>query len=116
MNCRIVLTKSFKRSVKDLEKHYPRIKKDLTAAIEEIESKPEAGDVIPGSNGCRKLRVINSDSQRGKRGGYRLIYLLRTLSESRPQLVAYMLFMYAKAIKENITLRELTNLLESIDE
>jgi hypothetical protein len=38
-------------------------------------AQPEAGDVIAGSDGCRKLRW--SLEGRGKRGGARVIYFLR---------------------------------------
>lgn len=37
-----------------------------------IANNPEAGDVIPGSGGCRKLRW--SRPGMGKRGGARVIY------------------------------------------
>lgn len=33
---------------------------------------PEAGDVVPGSGGCRKIRWARAGS--GKRGGVRVIY------------------------------------------
>jgi mRNA-degrading endonuclease RelE of RelBE toxin-antitoxin system len=39
-------------------------------------SNPEAGDIIPGSGGVRKLRW--SVTGRGKRGGIRVIYYLRS--------------------------------------
>ena len=35
---------------------------------------PEAGDVIEGTGGLRKLRFGNSKRGKGKRGGLRLIY------------------------------------------
>jgi len=43
-----------------------------------LAANPEAGDVIPGSGGCRKVRWAASG--RGKRGGARIIYFNR-LSE-----------------------------------
>ena len=54
-----------------------------------IVASPEAGDVIRGSGGVRKLRW--GLSGRGKRGGVRIIYYLR------PQLgQVWMLTLYAK--------------------
>ena len=35
---------------------------------------PEAGDVIPGTGGLRKLRFANARRSKGKRGGLRVIY------------------------------------------
>ena len=57
--------------------------------------RPEAGDVIPGSGGVRKLRWRAPG--RGKRGGYRVIYYARIA-----QGVIYMLTMYPKNVAENI--------------
>lgn len=36
---------------------------------------PEAGDVVPGTNGLRKVRFAAPGSGRGKSGGYRVYYL-----------------------------------------
>ena len=43
---------------------------------------PEAGDVIPGSGGFRKLRWTDPRRRKGKRGGLRVIYFYFT-SESQ---------------------------------
>ncbi len=40
-----------------------------------IAANPEAGDVIPGSGGCRKVRWSTAGT--GKRGGARVIYFLQ---------------------------------------
>lgn len=50
---------------------------------------PQAGDVIPGSGGVRKLRWAGDE--RGKRGGIRIIYYLK-LTESEIWLIT----LYAK--------------------
>ncbi len=42
------------------------------AVIETIARDPQAGDLIPGSGGVRKLRIALEG--RGKSGGARLIY------------------------------------------
>ena len=46
---------------------------------------PDAGDVIPGTGGCRKLRWAAKG--KGKRGGARVIYFLR-IAEGQIVLVA----------------------------
>jgi len=35
---------------------------------------PDAGDVMPGTGGCRKMRWADQTRGKGKRGGLRLIY------------------------------------------
>jgi len=58
-------------------------------------ANPEAGDVIPGSGGCRKLRWRATG--RGKRGGYRVIYFLRTAAGS-----IVLVTLYAKNVRDNV--------------
>jgi hypothetical protein len=47
---------------------------DLGQFINWIAANPEAGAVIPGSGGCRKVRWTTPGT--GKRGGARVIYFL----------------------------------------
>jgi hypothetical protein len=60
-----------------------------------IAANPEAGDVIPGSGGCRKVRWSKSGS--GKRGGVRVIYFSRFASGE-----IWLLVIYSKSTTENI--------------
>ncbi len=69
---------------------------------------PEAGEVIPGSGGVRKLRWRAPG--RGKRGGYRVIYYARLA-----QGVIYMLTMYPKNVAENIPSHVLRRIREEIE-
>lgn len=71
-------------------------------------SNPEAGDLIPGSGGVRKLRW--SVAGRGKRGGIRVIYYLRS-----QQAQIWMLTLYAKNVAENIPAHILKKIREEID-
>lgn len=66
---------------------------------------PEAGEVVPGSGGVRKVRWTRRGT--GKRGGLRVIYFVRY----RPNEF-WMLTMYAKAKRENIPAHILKQLLE----
>jgi hypothetical protein len=49
---------------------------EYSALQQALISDPEAGALIPGSGGVRKLRWALAG--RGKRGGIRVIYFLRT--------------------------------------
>ena len=60
-----------------------------------LAANPLAGDVIPGSGGCRKVRWNRQGM--GKRGGVRVIYFNRLESG-----VIYLLVIYAKAVRGNI--------------
>jgi mRNA-degrading endonuclease RelE of RelBE toxin-antitoxin system len=42
---------------------------------EEILKNPEAGATVAGTGGVRKLRIEDPSRGKGKRGGYRVLYL-----------------------------------------
>ena len=67
---------------------------------------PEAGEIVPGSGGVRKVRWARPGA--GKRGGLRIIYFVRY----RPNEF-WMLTLYAKAKRENIPAHILKQLLEA---
>jgi hypothetical protein len=69
---------------------------------------PEAGDLVRGSGGLRKLRWRVAG--RGKRGGIRVIYYLRS-----KQGQIWMLTLYAKNEEENIPAHILKKIKEEID-
>ena len=73
-----------------------------------LNERPEAGDVIRGSGGVRKLRWAAQG--RGKRGGVRIIYYLR-LAEGH----IWMLTLYAKNVRETIPAHILRQIKEAID-
>jgi hypothetical protein len=69
---------------------------------------PLAGDVIPGSGGCRKVRWRRD--RQGKRGGVRVIYFNQLESG-----VIHLLVIYAKAVRGNIPAHLLKAIKEAID-
>jgi hypothetical protein len=72
-----------------------------------IAGTPEAGDVIPGSGGCRKIRWSRRGT--GKRAGVRVIYTARL---ARGAVV--LLVMYAKSARENIPANVLRKIAEEM--
>ena len=61
---------------------------------------PEAGDIIKGSNGLRKIRW--STEHKGKRGGIRMIYYWH-----KPEDMFYLLLAYDKNEKDDLTKKEI---------
>lgn len=47
----------------------------------EMMKHPEAGNMIPGTGGLRKLRYVDSIRRKGKRGGLRVIYYWRAAAD-----------------------------------
>ncbi|MFO1281773.1 MAG: type II toxin-antitoxin system RelE/ParE family toxin [Burkholderiales bacterium] len=75
---------------------------------QQLLTDPEAGAVIPGSGGVRKLRW--GVAGRGKRGGLRVIFFLRTR-----QGQIWMLTLYAKNEAESIPAHVLRQIKDEID-
>lgn len=98
-----VETKLFTRLVREYlsDDEYSRLQQALL-------TDPEAGAVIRGSGGVRKLRW--GVAGRGKRGGIRVIYFLRTR-----QGQIWMLTLYAKNVAENISAAVLRQIKDEID-
>src|ERR1700680_1340339 len=61
--------------------------------------RPDAGDVIPGAGGARKLRWAAKG--KGKRGGARIVYLYLVVAER-----IYLLRCYAKNVRTDLTADE----------
>ena len=73
-----------------------------------ISANPDAGDVIPGSGGCRKIRW--SRAGMGKRGGVRVIYFTRLANGE-----IWLLVIYAKNVQDNIPAHILKAIREEIE-
>ena len=72
-------TPEFKRSLRKLARKYRSIRNDIEPVINGLQAGELVGDQITGTGHTLfKSRVRNSDIQKGKRSGYRLIYWLRT--------------------------------------
>ena len=71
--------------------------------------QPEAGDVVPGSGGVRKLRWRAPG--RGKRGGYRVIYFTRI-----ERGVIWMLTLYPKNVKDTIPADVLRRIRQEVED
>lgn len=75
----IEFTPEFKRNVRQLQKKYRNIKADLQPIFALLEAGKFEGDKIKGTNyNIYKLRIKNSDNNKGKSSGYRLIYYIVT--------------------------------------
>ena len=79
---------------------------DLTELQNTLLANPDAGDVIPGGAGLRKLRVALPG--RGQRGGARVIYY-HWVSKEQCYLVAY-----AKNVTANLSPDQLRRLAQAM--
>lgn len=99
----VIETKSFIDNAKGLLTDEQR-----SMAIDFIAEFPDAGEVMPGTGGVRKLRVALQG--RGKRGGARVVYYYH--NEDVP---VFLLFAYAKNVKDDLTKKEQNVLKDTVN-
>ena len=97
----------FEKQAKRLVKKYASLKTELLALIQELKENPEMGTSL-GQN-CYKIRIAISSKGKGKSGGARIITNL-TIQDN----TVYLINIYDKSEKENLTDKELSELLKDI--
>jgi len=111
MSYEAYLAETFQKCIKILKKKYRNVKDDLMNVIQQLEEDPSIGDPIPGWNKeIWKIRVASSDIKKGKRGGFRLIYLWKA-----GDFRVYLLAVYSKGEKEEISKTEIERLLKKLN-
>ena len=96
----------FEYDVRRLGKRYRRIRLDIQPLIGRLELGELPGNQIPGMEyTVFKVRVKNSSVQKGKSGGYRVVYYLKT----RNQIL--FITMYSKSDRSDITAAEVREIL-----
>jgi len=109
MSYSVLAIPNFKKELKKLAKKYPSIKQDLTVLIEELEQNPKKG--APLGNNSYKIRLAIASKDKGKSGGARVITNIHISKET-----IYLLAIYDKSEKANLSKDELINLLDHISD
>ena len=107
MSYKVIPSDTFEKDAKRLFKKYKKIKSDLQSFLKELQKNPTIG--TPLGNNCYKVRVTNSSIPTGKSGGFRIITLIKVEKEK-----IFLLTIYSKSDRENITDNELRDILSSI--
>ena len=99
----VVETEAYLRAAKDAG----MAAEEMTAAVDLVAGDPEAGDVMQGTGGVRKVRLAGRG--KGKSGGYRIVYYF-----GGGDIPLFLLTVFGKGEKANLTqgernaLRQLT--------
>lgn len=70
----------------------------LTEIQDAILKNPSTGDVVQGTGGLRKMRVGDKIRGRGKRGGYRVLYL-----DLPDRFRTYLIYFYSKTESDDLS-------------
>ena len=100
-------TPEFKRSLRKLARKYRSIRTDVKPIIKRLQAGDLIGDQIAGTgNTLFKARVKNSDIQKGKSSGYRLIYWFRTSKD------IILVTIYSKLDQGDISTKEIRRIIK----
>jgi mRNA-degrading endonuclease RelE of RelBE toxin-antitoxin system len=106
----IELTPEFQKRLSSLAKRFRNIRSDIQSVVEELKAGGLPGDRIAGvgeESVVFKVRIRNSNLQKGKSAGYRLIYQV----ESDTNIL--FLTIYSKSDQEDISTDEIIEILRT---
>jgi mRNA-degrading endonuclease RelE of RelBE toxin-antitoxin system len=107
MKYKVLSIPPFDRQLKRLVKKYPSLKKEFGGLLDSLERQPEQGTYL--GNACYKIRLSIASKGKGKSGGARVITNFIV-----DQTTVFLISIYDKSEKENLTDKELADLLKSV--
>ena len=108
MSYKVKFIPKFEKEVKRLAKKYPSFKSDFSILLSSLKENPAQGTSL--GNECFKIRLAISSKGKGKSGGARVITCFKVVHET-----VYLLTIFDKSEQENISDKELKELLAFID-
>lgn len=105
MSFNVIVTTGFKKHAKGITKKHFSLKTDIQELITSLENDPTQGEPLGWD--CYKVRMAISSKGKGKSGGSRVITCVKVVNED-----IYLLAIYDKSDKENISDKELDLLLQ----
>ena len=107
MSYRATATDFFEKKIKNYSRKYRRIRKDYAEFLDVVEKDPYSGDRIQGCKGpVFKGRMACGDMQKGKSGGFRVMYLVL---EQEKEI--HLLTLYPKNERKTIDASEINQIL-----
>ena len=119
MKTKVSITKSFKKQAKKLLKKYASLRIELMELESILLNNPYHGTKI--NENIYKIRIAVKSKGKGKSGGLRAITYLETEiifiteSLSNSEITVNLIAIYDKSETENITSKEITELIKNIE-
>jgi mRNA-degrading endonuclease RelE of RelBE toxin-antitoxin system len=106
----VTYTPEFKRNLRHLAKKYRHVHDDIQPIIDQLSAGAKPGDQISGVQlQVFKVRARNSNARRGKSGGYRLIYHLKSEAE------VVLITIYSKSEQGDVAASEIRRIIAAQD-
>jgi len=104
MSYSVIEQELYLKALKKLSKKYRNINSDIEDFLLNLSSLDDLG--IELKNNIYKVRIANSDKNRGKSAGYRLITYVKVIENE-----IHLIYIYDKSSLENVTEKELDRLI-----
>ena len=102
MPTKVSIRPECRKDIKYLARKYPVITEEIGRLVTQLENDERPGDLIPNAGyEIYKVRLKNSSSQRGKSGGFRVIYYVHLANK------VSLLSAYSKSDQEDVSLQKL---------
>ncbi|MEO8787321.1 MAG: type II toxin-antitoxin system RelE/ParE family toxin [Chitinophagaceae bacterium] len=109
MNFKVLSIPPFDKQLKRLVKKFPSLKGEFAQLLESLEVNPLHGTSL--GNSCYKIRISIASKGKGKSGGARLITNIIVEENT-----VFLISIYDKAEKDNLSNKELLELLKQLPE
>ena len=109
MSYKILSIPPFDKQLKRLVKKYPSLKIEFGKLLESLEQEPEQGTKL--GNSCFKIRIAIASKRKGKSGGARVITNFVIAEET-----VFLISIYDKSEKDNLTDKELIEFLKYVQQ
>ncbi|MBZ0281301.1 MAG: type II toxin-antitoxin system RelE/ParE family toxin [Anaerolineae bacterium] len=97
----------FIRDLKRLAKEYRSVRADVDHLVEQLSEGETPGDQIRSVGyTVYKVRIASTDTQHGKRAGYRVVYYVQTTEQ------LFLITIYAKSEQTDISSDEIRRIIE----
>lgn len=107
MRSKILRTSIFEKRYKRFSKKFHSLTDELAILEKELRNNPMMGESL--GNGLYKIRLANSDKNKGKSAGYRVVTYLVDESNS---LDVYLIIIYDKSEESSIKKTELLKMVK----
>ncbi len=110
MSIRFIYSRDFLKDVRKLRKRYRFIENDIDQLKEEMRNNHYRGVLVPrwGPN-VYKVRLTNRSARRGKRGGFRAVYVLQDSN------TALFMHIYSKSDKDDASSADIQRMLRDLE-
>jgi len=107
----VLATARFENDLRLLKKRYRNIRSDVKPILDRLEVGDLLGDRVVGVGlPVFKVRIGNQDANRGKSGGYRLLYYLKTAQ------AIVLITIYSKSDQGDIAATEIKDILTEFNQ